>query len=31
MIWNWEYFIIGIIALILAVYLMFALLRPDKF
>ncbi len=31
MIWNWEYFIIGVIALTLAVYLMFALLRPDKF
>jgi K+-transporting ATPase KdpF subunit len=29
--WNWEYFITGLVALAVAVYLIFALLRPDAF
>jgi|GEM_PF-5150073 len=28
---NWEYVITGIIALAIAVYLVFALLQPERF
>jgi K+-transporting ATPase KdpF subunit len=29
--WNWEYFLTGIAALAVAIYLVIALLRPEQF
>jgi K+-transporting ATPase KdpF subunit len=31
MMWNWEYFLTGLVALAVAVYLVVALLRPEQF